>query len=197
MFQRIFEILSIPIILLNFLGGIIAGIWLAFLGEWQLIGIGVLFLMTSHWYLSLLILPGLGIAGISMYLFERKNPFANVFMFLTQFYTNALMVLTCVFAFIFCSSFYLGEIGFGYIPYLLWSWGMALGPWQFFASKEPDNEFSAITLGTASIFYFVFITSIFFSPFFGFIIIVLFGVVQLIVLPIFLMYLENQTRDYY
>jgi len=197
MFERILEILSVPIMLLNFGGGIIAGIWLAFLGEWQLIGIGVLLLFTSHWYLSLLMLPSMGIAGIGMYLFERKNPFANVFLFLTQLYTNALIVGTCVFAFFICSSFYHGDIGLGYIPYLLWSWGMALGPWQFFASKEPDNEFSAITLFSASIFYFLFLTSIFISPFFGLIIIVLFGVVQLIVLPIFNMYVAHQSRDYY
>ena len=41
---------------------------------------------------------------------------------------------------------------------------MALVPWQFFASKEPDDELSAITLFSASIFYFLFLGNIFVSP---------------------------------
>jgi hypothetical protein len=195
MFNRIIEILSLPIMLLNIGGGIIGGIWLAVLGEWSLIGIGVLLLFTSHWILSILMMPSLAIAGIAMHFYGRKNYFwGHLFGFISQLYTNILIVGTCVFAFFLCSSFYTGDIGFGYIPYLLWSWGMALGPWQFFASKEPDNEFSAITLLSASVFYFLFLLSIFISSLFGLIIIIIFGIVQLLVLPIFNMYVANQME---
>ncbi len=197
MFNRIVEILSVPIILLNVAGGIVGGIWLAILGEWRLIGIGVLLLFTSHWILSILMMPSIPIAVIATYFYERKNPLGHLFGFISQFYTNILIVCTCVLAFFICSSFYTGDIDLGYVPYLLWSWGMALGPWQFFASKEPDNEFSAITLFSASVFYFLFLSSIFISPLFGLIIIIIFGVVQLIVLPIFNMYVANQMKDYY
>lgn len=197
MFNKIVEILTVPIMFLNFGGGIIGGIWLAVLGEWKLIGIGVVLLFTSHWILSILMMPSLPLAGIGIYFYEKKNPLGHVFGFIAQLYTNLLIVGTCVLAFFICSSFYIGDIDFGYIPYLLWSWGMALGPWQFFASKEPDNEFSAITLFSASVFYFLFLTSIFISPLFGLVIIILFGLVQLIVLPIFNMYVANQMKDNY
>jgi hypothetical protein len=136
------------------------------------------------------------IAGIVVRFYERKNPLFYLFGFISQLYINILIVGTCVFAFFICSRFYNGDIDFGYIPYLLWSWGMALGPWQFFASKEPDNEFSVITLFSASIFYFLFLTSIFISPFLGLIIIVIFGVIQLIVLPIFNMYIAYKMDLY-
>ena len=197
MFNKILEILSVPVMLLNFGAGIVGGVWLAFLGEWKLIGIGVLLLFTSHWILSILMMPGIPIAGIAAHFYEKKNPLGHFFGFLSQLYTNILIVATCVLAFIICSNFYKGGIDFGYIPYLLWSWGMALGPWQFFASKEPDNEFSAITLFSASVFYLLFLLSIFISPLLGLIIIIIFGVVQLIVLPIFNMYIAHNMENYY
>ena len=197
MFNRILEILIVPIMFLNFGGGILGGIWLAFLGEWKLIGIGILLLFTSAWILSILMMPGIPIAAIAAHLLERKNPLGYLIGYLSQLYTNILIVGTCVLAFFVCSSFYRSSIGFGYIPYLLWSWGMALGPWQFFASKEPENEFSAITLFSASVFYLLFLCSIFVSPLLGLIIIAVFAVVQLIVLPVFNMCLVRKMKNYY
>ena len=72
---------------------------------------------------------------------------------------------------------------------------MALGPWQFFQSKEPDNEFSAITLFSATIFYFLFLISIFLGHIFVLIVLALFILVQLLVLPIFNMYLANKMQN--
>ena len=193
MLTNLVSIFAIPIMILNFGGGIVGGIWLAILGEWKLIGIGIVLLFTAHWFLSFLMMPCLLIA---MH-FEKKSKILLYFFgFFSQVYKNALLIATCVFAFFMCSQFYRGDIGLGYIPYLLWSWGMALGPWQFFASKEPDNEYSAITLLSASIFYFLFLTSIFIHPSLGLLIAALFGLVHLIALPIFNMRLAIQMDRY-
>lgn len=194
MLHKIIEILSLPIILLNIASGIVGGIWLAIIGEWGLIGIGALLLITLHWILSILMIPNLLIAGITIQFHEKKHFLRHLLSFISQFYINLLIVANCAFAFLLCSSFYSGDIGVGYIPYLLWSWGIALGPWQFFASKEPDNEFSAIPIFSASVFYFLFLVSVLISPFFALIIILVFGVVQLIAIPIFNMYLANQLE---
>lgn len=196
MLNRIKEIFTIPIMILNFGGSIVGGIWLAFLGEWRLIGIGILLLFTAHWFLSLLMMLGIPIAGIGLYFFKKKNPLGLLFGFISQLYTNILIVGTCVFAFYICSIFHKDGINFGYIPYLLWSWGMALGPWQFLASKEPNNEFSAITLFSAAVFYLLFLISIFISPVLVFIVITIFGIVQLILLPIFNMYIAHKMENY-
>jgi len=196
MISKIMEILAIPIMFLNFGGGIVGGIWLAFLGEWKLIGIGVLLLFTSHWFLSLLMMPGMLISGVAMGFAEKNKFILYLLGFLSQIYTNILIVATCVFAFFICSSYYNQPIGVNFIPYLLWSWGMALGPWQFFASKEPDNEFTMITLFCASIFYFLFLISIFISPVMTLIIIGLFGLVQLVVLPISNMVLAYKMENH-
>lgn len=196
MLKRIIEILNIPIILLNFGGGIVGGVWLAFLGEWKLIGIGILLLFTFNWILSILMIPGLPLAGIAVYFYKKKNPLGHLFGFISQLYTNILIMGTCILAFLICSNFYKSGIGFGYIPYLLWSWGMALGPWQFFASKEPNNEFSVITIFIATVFYLLFLISIFISPLLGLIILIIFGFVQLILLPIFNMYIAYKMESY-
>lgn len=194
--SRIIEILAIPIMILNFGGGIIGGIWLAFLGEWKLIGIGALLLFTSHWFLSLLMMPGSLISGVAISFAEKNKFILYLFGFLSQIYTNILIIATCVLAFFICSSYYSESIGVNYIPYLLWSWGMALRPWHFFASKEPDNVFTMITLFSASIFYFLFLISMLISPIIPLVIVGLFALVQLIILPIFNTYLAHQMENY-
>jgi hypothetical protein len=195
MLNKILEILVIPIMILNFASGIVGGIWLAFLGEWKLIGIGVLLMIASPWFLSILMMPGLLISGIALkYANKNKIIFSSI-GFMSQLYTNILITSTCVFAFLVCSSFYKGEVGVGYIPYILWSWGMALGPWQFFASKEPANEFSTITLFSASILYFLFLGSIFISPVLSLLIVVMFALVQLLLLPAFNVFLASKMDN--
>jgi hypothetical protein len=106
-------------------------------------------------------------------------------------------VATCVFAFFLCSNFYKGEkVGLNLIPYLLWSWGMALGDWQYLASKEQHNEFTAITIFSASAFYFLFLVSIFISPTLAFIVAIIFLIIQLIILPIHNLYIANKLMNY-
>ncbi|MCX5632316.1 MAG: hypothetical protein NTW93_01350 [Phycisphaerae bacterium] len=195
MIDKIIKILSIPILILNMVSGIIAGIWLAFLGEWRLILIGILLIFTSHFYISILMLPALLFVPIGVRLYEKKNPLAYLFLFLSEFYTNLLIVGTCAFAFFICVRFYGSESKFGLIPYLLWSWNMAMGPWQFLQSKEPENEFSAITLFITMIFYFLFLISIFLGPIFILLSSVAFIVVQLIVLPIFNIYIASKMQN--
>jgi hypothetical protein len=189
MLAKILEILSVPIMLLNMVGGIVGGIWLAIIGEWRLIGIGLFLFFTFHWILSIIMIPSMLISRVALYFLEKKNKIAYLFGYLVQVYTNILIIGTCIFAFFICSRFYNGDIDFNYIPYLLWSWGMALGPWQFFASKEPHNEFSAVTLFSASIFYFLFLISIFINLGLAWIILIIFLIIQLIVLPIFNMFM--------
>jgi hypothetical protein len=153
-------------------------------------------IFISQWILALLMMPGLLISGIALKFGEQNKFLLYLFGFLSQFYTNILIVATCVFAFFICSSFYKGTVGVSYIPYLLWSWGMALGPWQYFASKEPENVFSSITSFCASIFYFLFLISIFISPLLSLIVVGLFVLVQLIILPTFNMYVASKMENY-
>lgn len=187
MLSKIMNILSLPIIILNIFGGIVGVIWLIFLGEWKLITIGILLVLTSHWIISILMIPSLPLIGIAAYFYEIKSFWRYVFAFISKLYENILIIATCIFAFYLCSSFYNGDIGVGYIPYLLWSWVIALSPWQFIASKNPDNEFSPIIVFNASVFYLLFLISIFINSLLVKITIIIFAVVQLIAIPIFIL----------
>ena len=168
--MKVIELFTYPIMFLNMFSLVIGGIWLAFIGDWKLIGIGVFLLFTSHWILSLLMLPKLGLSALALSIISStKNPFLYIITYLSQLYLNILIVLWCLSSFLICTSYYgIGhyrdiqnpiEITYGLIPYLLWSWSMALSPWQFFVSKEPDNEFSMATTYIVSILYFLFLFS--------------------------------------
>ena len=205
--MKIIELFTIPIVILNALSAIIGCIWLAIIGEWTLLGIGVVLIFTSHWILSMLMLPGMAISFISVWLMERKNLLMYVFGYLSNLYTNILIVGWCLGSFIVCTSYYAPiegniEITLRLIPYLLWSWSMALGPWQFFASKEPDNEYSIMTTYVISVFYLLTLISSFLVdqiPVFSVIVSLSALLVLIIILPIYNVYMtyKMESNPYY
>jgi len=192
MIAKLVEILSIPIMILNLFGIIVGGIWLAILGEWRLIGIGVFLMFTSHWIISISLYPNILLSGLAFYFLKKFKPVSLFIGYILQLYTNILIVGSCIGAFYICSGYHKGDIGLGYIPYLLWAWGMALGPWQYFASKELDNDFTLMTLFSASAFFLLFLLSIFINPLATFIVIVFLILVQFLILPIYCMYIANK-----
>ncbi len=111
-------------------------------------------------------------------------------------YINILIIATCIFAWLVCSSYYSGDTSVGFIPYLLWSWVIALGPWQYLASREPDKPSTVVNTFFASLFYFLFIVSVFIHPLLTLLILILFGIVHLIVLPIvFLRFIYDDMKN--
>ncbi len=192
MFEKLIALFTLPIMVLNFVGGLVGGIWLAFLGEWRLIGIGIAMLFTSHMVLGILIMIGFPLAALGLKMMKKFKPIGLLLGFLGQFYTNLLILLTCGIAYFLCISFFSSDSVIAFIPYLLWSWGMALGPWQYMASKEPDNEFSGFTIFVAAAFYLLFLVSLFINSTLALIILAVWTFVQLIILPIFNMYLANE-----
>ena len=195
MFNKIKEIFNIPIRFLNGFGCIIAAIWLGTLGEWSLIGFGILLSVLLNYILSILIIPNLVIDGIAMYFYNKGKMFLGyLFAYLSIFYVNILIICTCIYAFMFCAEYYKGDTIIGAIPYLLWSWGLAFGPWHFFALRKPWNDFATITLLRISIFYFIFLLSTMFIPTISLILVVIFCLVELIILPISSMYFAYKSE---
>lgn len=135
--QAIVTLLMVPLILLNVLGGIVSGIWLGILGEWWAIGYGLAGLFLSHFLLAFALMPGMLVLGPAMFFLNRGNTFlAAPFVFLGNLYTSALMAGWCLVVFYFFSS----RADFdSYIPLLIWSYGVALGPWVYMAQKERQS----------------------------------------------------------
>jgi hypothetical protein len=145
--NKVVGLLSVPFMFLNLFGGIVSGIWLAILGEWKLIGIGIGLLLTSHWFLAMLMMPGLLLLPIAGHLYKSRNPLRHLVGYLSQAYTNFLIILTF------------------------------------------------LTLFCATIFYLLFFVSVFIHPILTLIVLALFILVQLIVLPIFNLYIASQVED--
>ena len=132
------KLLGVPLVVLNMLGGIISGIWLAILGGWATIGFGILILIVAphllRWSLQL---PAAFFAWPMKYFSDKGKTFGTIVTAsLSSLYTIAILTIWC------CAIFFLfmmrTEPG-TLIPHLIWSYGIAIGPWGYLASKEQNN----------------------------------------------------------
>ena len=118
--------LSFPLMILNLLGGIISGVWLAILGEWGTIGNGLLFLFTSTFLIGFALMPSLLLDVPAVYCAEKGKTIGLVFFGgLSSVYTLALVTVWC------CGILYMfvkDATSASLIPRLIWSYGVATGP---------------------------------------------------------------------
>ena len=132
--QAIISILTIPLMLLNFFGGIASGIWLAVLGQWWAIGYGIAGLFFSSSLLGLAMMPGLVFAAPASMLAQKgKLILAFPLMLLSQLYTYLVVIAWCIFVFIFFISHSSSNL---FWPLLIWSYGVALGPLMYMVQRE-------------------------------------------------------------
>jgi len=157
--------LSIPLMILNMLGGIVSGIWLGVLGEWRIIGAGVLVFFVSTGLLGFALMPSLLLAAPAAYCAERgKTAGLVIFGALSSVYIMGLITAWCCgVLFLFVKDASAGSL----IPRLLWSYGLATGPWAYMASKDAQGgEGFASMLATflAQLAYVTIILLVIFTP---------------------------------
>jgi tetratricopeptide (TPR) repeat protein len=158
--------LSVPLLILNLLGAIVSGIWLVVIGEWRPVGLGILFFFGSSFLLSFALMPGMLLAAPAAWFAARGKTLGLVlFGTLSSIYTLALVTLWCCSVlFLFVKDATAGSI----IPRLIWSYGIATGPWAYMASQEqgPDGEGFASTMSTflAQLAYLVIMLLVLFAP---------------------------------
>lgn len=145
-FHLLFAPLVIVFLVLNALGGIVSGVWLAILGHWWAIGVGLLGLL-SPFFLSLVLMPGM-LLGVPAMLFQQKGrvSIAVVFAGVSSLYVSAIVGTWGAAVLI---AFLTRATSASVIPLLIWSYGVATGPWAFLASKDQQasgNEYSAMSL---------------------------------------------------
>jgi len=150
--NAILALLLGPIMLLNIFGGIVSGIWLAVLGMWNPIFIGLIALIGSSFLLSFALMPGILLVIPAAKFAENKRYFVmGVFVFAGALYTYSIIAMWChevMWVFV-QKATSMGSL----VPLLLWSYGVAIGPLSFMASKEEDNEFSAFLVFFAALSY--------------------------------------------
>jgi hypothetical protein len=135
----------VPLMILNIFGGIASGIWLAILGEWGGIGAGLLASIGGAFFCSLLLIPGMIVTFPAIFLMDKGGIFkvlGFLFGMVGLIWTYVVMSGWGIFSF---NYFVNRSDASSYIPYLIWAYGVAIGPWAYMASKEA-NGFSAVSV---------------------------------------------------
>lgn len=141
--------------LLNVLGGIGSGIWLAILGEWGAIGAGVGAMIVGMLIVAIALMPGLAVsmAGIALY---DKGAIGKILglplMVLSLLWTYVVMCGWALLAF----WYFLSSASYeAFWPLLIWSYGVASAPWTYMAQKEQSEHAAAtaffLQIGCASL----------------------------------------------
>jgi hypothetical protein len=125
--------LMLPLMLLNVFGGIVSGVWLAILGQWWAIGIG-LAAIFAHMFLSPVMLVGMVFGAPAVALINRgQTVLALPFILLSQLWTYGIVAIWCIASFHYFMSHADHRT---YIPLLIWSYGVAVGPWANLSQRE-------------------------------------------------------------
>lgn len=151
----IFSALLIPIIILLCAADIISGIWLAVLGEWRVIGIGLGILLVSAMPLGFAMMPGGLLFGVpAMRCAEAGRRLGlYVFGFLSSLYIAAVVTTWCIA--IFCLFHRMAHDGV-LTPVMFWSYGVAIGPLAWLANhdkKAGHGDASLASVVFASVAY--------------------------------------------
>lgn len=134
--MTMFSALGVLFMVLNSLGGIVSGIWLAVLGEWWAIGLGILNVLFSTFIISIALIPSIPLAAGALTFGRRSKVALFAFGLLSSLYVVAVMTAWCVgVLYVFASQ----ADSSSWIPLLLWSYGIATGPWSYMAAKEAQG----------------------------------------------------------
>jgi hypothetical protein len=141
MLDGIITLISLPVGLLNFGGGIVGGIWLLILGKWFLVTSGLFIGIFGHYILWLLLSPGYLFQALSMKLIEKKSiTIAYISIVIGYIFNYIAMLFWCLCALIFI----LNNHNSGLIwPYLLFAYSVATSPWTYIVSSETSRSGNA------------------------------------------------------
>jgi hypothetical protein len=138
MMQAFIAILFLPLMLLNFVGGIVGYIWLVFLGEWSVIGIGILATVFGAFVCSVALAPGLlvSVPAVGMYSRGGVARIASFpLMLIGLAWTFAVMCVWAVWWF----AYFMSAGVLSILPALLVAYSVATAPWVYMAQKEAQS----------------------------------------------------------
>ena len=142
------SLLMLPLMILNLVGGLASGIWLAFLHKWPILILGALLGFFGGKPISLMLLVGGALFGTpAIRLSERgKNGLGLFFVFLNGAFLVTLISVWCLGIFAICLA---GADSASRIPLTIWAYGVATGPWAYLGQADEQaggNPFSAFSV---------------------------------------------------
>jgi len=147
------EIVFLPLMILNMVGGVAAAIWLIVLGDWLVLGVGIAIAFFGNWIINLALMPGMFLFGAPGMALENKGKHGGAlfFAFLNAVYVAALITFWCIGTLLLLTSL---AKTYSVVPLTLFAYGCATAPWAYLAQKDQQsggNEFSNIAILFAEI----------------------------------------------
>ena len=133
-----------PIItILNVFGGIVGGLWLLFSGEWLfvLLAFGISLIIPTVYSFTLMPIGFLFALPITYFTEKKKTALAIIFGAINMLVNNIVLLLWVIMVFAYMID--TAKVsGINAIPFLLFGWEVAIGPFTYMASKEPRDSFA-------------------------------------------------------
>ena len=135
----ILTLLGLVVGLLHLLGGLVAFVWLLFLGQWSTLGVGVLAVLLSGLVIRVALLPGLWLFGTPAAVLQQgpRRNLARPFYALIGANTVVVMGAWCL---LWAWTFLSRAEPDTRIPLLLWAYAVSIGPWARIARKNAQQE---------------------------------------------------------
>lgn len=143
-FSKVISAISIPILFLNFFGGIISGIWLLFLGQWKLVIGALFFTIFVTWAYSIVAIVQMPLLALLAYAQEKnKKTLCLVSGFITILISHAI-ILFYVFFVLNKAILISASKDLNIFALLLFGYGVATSPLSYMASKGGPDAFGAL-----------------------------------------------------
>lgn len=153
--KTVFSLLFVPLILINSLAGIVAGVWLVGHGEWRIVLVGLTYYVFGHRIIGMLLMPGMLLVAASLH-YYRKPLIVFPFFILSRAWTYALITGS----YVYCSHVFLrGVTELTVLPYLTWSYAVVSTQWAILAhyDLQAGNDSGLLVNLLSEISYLVFV----------------------------------------
>lgn len=146
--QALITLLLLPLMLLNFLGGIVGFIWLMVLGEWRTFLVALIATIFGAIVCSFALMPGM-LATAPAIMMHEKGGAARIasypLLLVGLVWTFAVM---CAWALWWFGYFMQKADSSSLVPMLLVAFTVATAPWAYMAQKEAQSGNNQSSLST-------------------------------------------------
>lgn len=136
--KKLIDLFSPTIIIMNYLAGIVGGIWLVLLGSWEIVLLGVIASLFMPSAYSLFFLPSLGIMAWAANDIEKNRKIPVIRLFLANFWQNFIIVFWILSVY----GFYINSNNsLPLLPLILSAYSTSISPLIYMARKETPDSF--------------------------------------------------------
>jgi hypothetical protein len=143
--ERIVLVSFIPITFMSIFGGVVGGIWLLIIGEWKLVVLALIVDFAFPFIVApiiFLLITAPMMALVNRLEKENKKTASMIVGWLNLFINHMLYLAWVFIVFVYMLT-YATERDHNVIPYLLFGWEVAVGPFQYMASKGSSAEIAS------------------------------------------------------